>query len=377
MNIYGLVLAAGLSSRMGTLKAMLPLDGGSVLSNCVRSLLDGGVSEVFVVTGYKAKTVEPEVHKLGINSVYNPDYEQGMFSSVITGIHALPDDTSAFFVLPVDIPLVRSSTIRALTFDFNNSPVDILYPAFKGKRGHPPLISAKLIPEILQHDGNGGLRKILEKHDSNSREKNMPDLGILHDLDTPEDYTTALRFSRDKRFPLLEECEALWELSETPEGTQEHCKAVSKGACLITKALNATRKNGPLLDMDIVQSAALMHDVAKTRKNHETIGGNILAGYGFTGISEIVASHRDTKIDHNSPLTEKEMVFLADKFFKGTKLINLNKRYENTMCKWADDPEAAKAIKGRQERAENLMIRYENETKIKIMDLLSDQELIS
>ncbi|SDK37417.1 CTP:molybdopterin cytidylyltransferase MocA [Maridesulfovibrio ferrireducens] len=371
MKIYGLVLAAGLSSRMGKLKATLPLDEGTVLSNCIRSLLDGGVADVFVVTGHKAEEVESEVHKLGMHTVYNPDYENGMFSSVIAGVKALPDDVSAFLVLPVDIPLVRSSTVRALTFEFKDSPADIIYPAFKNERGHPPLISAKLIPEILLHDGTGGLRKVLERHDSGARNKNMPDLGILHDLDTPEDYTTALKFSRNKRFPLPEECESLWELAETPQTTQEHCKAVAKAACTMAKALNSARREGPLLDMDIVQSAALMHDVAKIRRNHEAKGGTLLAGYGFTGISDIVASHRDTKIDPTSPLTEKEIVFLADKLFEGSTLVTIKERYGKRISKWANDPDALKAIHGRLERAENLLTRYENEAGIKTSELLT------
>ncbi len=137
MKIYGLILAAGFSSRMGKLKALLPLDGCTVLSRCIRSLVNGGASDVFVVTGHKADKVGAEARVLGMHEIFNPDYAEGMFSSVRAGVQGLPGDTAAFLVLPVDIPLVRSSTIRALTFDYTSAPTDIIYPCFRGERGHP------------------------------------------------------------------------------------------------------------------------------------------------------------------------------------------------------------------------------------------------
>ncbi|NDV24352.1 DVU_1551 family NTP transferase [Desulfovibrio sp. JC022] len=369
MKIYGLILAAGFSSRMGKLKALLPLDGCTVLSRCIRSLVNGGASDVFVVTGHKADQVGSEANVLGMHEIYNPDYEQGMFSSVKAGVQELPNDADAFLILPVDIPLVRSSTIRALTFDYSSEPADIIYPCFRGERGHPPLISAKLIPEIMAHDGKGGLRTVLERHDKNARERNMPDLGILRDLDTPEDYEQARLISR-RRVPLPEECEALWELAETPLQTREHCKTVAEAACLMAKALNKARDNQKTLDLNVVKCAALMHDVAKLKRNHEAAGAAILAGYGFSGIADIVAAHRDTDIKPDSPLTEQEIVFLADKLFQGTNPVSLDQRYGKTLARWKDDPEAVAAINGRLARAKDLLQRYEQEAGLSVPELL-------
>lgn len=369
MKIYGLVLAAGYSSRMGKLKALLPLDGCTVLSRCIRLLVDGGASDVFVVTGHEAEKVGSEARILGMHEVFNPDYAEGMFSSIKAGVKALPDDTGAFLVLPVDIPLVRSSTVRALTFDYSADPADIIYPTFKGERGHPPLINAALIPEILAHDGTGGLRTILEKYEQTSRDRDMPDIGILRDLDTPKDYERACLISR-RRIPLPEECEALWEIAETPKQTREHCKTVADAACIMAEALNEARKHKKSLDLSTVHCAALMHDIAKLRRNHEAAGAAILAGYGFSGISEIVAAHRDTDIQPESPLTEQEIVFLADKLFQGTKLVSLSERYGKTLQRWSNDPAAVKAITGRLLRAEALLKRYEKEAGVKMPDYL-------
>ncbi|WP_320171273.1 DVU_1551 family NTP transferase [Maridesulfovibrio sp.] len=369
MKIYGLILAAGLSSRMGKLKALLPLDGSTVLSRCIRTLVDGGTSDVFVVTGHMADRVGAEAVSMGMHEVYNKDFEQGMFSSVKAGVKALPEDAAAFLVLPVDIPLIRPSTIRALTFDFVADPTDVIYPCFKGERGHPPLISAELIPEIIAHDGTGGLRTILEKHEDKARDRHMPDLGILRDLDTPADYDKACNISR-RRIPLPEECEALWELAETPLQTREHCKTVADAACLMAEALNTARNSNKPLDMSTVKSAALLHDVAKLKRNHEAAGAAILTGYGFSGIADIVAAHRDTDIKPESPLTEQEIVFLADKLFQGTRLVTLDERYGKTLERWKDDPEAVAAITGRLHRAKELLKRYEEEAKAEMPSYL-------
>lgn len=371
MKIYGLILAAGFSSRMGKLKALLPLDDSTVLSRCARSLVDGGASDVFVVTGHMSEKVGAAARTMDMHEVYNPDYEQGMFSSVKAGVKALPEDAAAFLILPVDIPLVRPSTVRALTFDFTASPTDVIYPCFKGERGHPPLINAELIPEILAHDGKGGLRTVLDRHEDKSRDRHMPDLGILRDLDTPADYDNACLISR-RRIPLPEECEALWELAETPQQTREHCKMVAKAACRMAKALNKARDFKKNLDLNTVQSAALLHDVAKLKRNHEAAGAAILTGYGFSGIADIVAAHRDTDIQPESPLTEQEIVFLADKLFQGTQRVSLSQRYGKTLQRWSDDPEAVEAITARLHRAESLLRRYEEEAGVKISDFLQD-----
>jgi putative nucleotidyltransferase with HDIG domain len=368
MKIYGLILAAGFSSRMGKLKAVLPLENSTVLALCARTLLDGGAQDVFVVTGHESQKIGAQARALGMHEVYNPGHSEGMFSSIKAGVKALPDDTSAFLLLPVDIPLVRPSTIRALTFDFCSSPVDIVYPCFNGERGHPPLINAELIPEILAYDGEGGLRAVLEKHEKNSRERHMPDVGVLRDLDTQDDYKKALAIS-NRSVPLPEECEALWELTGTPKQTREHCRMVARIAILMAEALNETRQNNNL-DLSKVESAALLHDVAKLNRNHEAAGAAILTGHGFTGVAKIVATHRDTDVKPESPLTEQEIVFLADKLVQGTELVSLATRYGKTLDRWKDDPEAVKAISDRLHRAEKLLQRYEQEAGIDVPEFL-------
>ena len=101
------------------------------------------------MVGHRQDEIKAGIKKRDITIVYNPDYEQGMFSSIQAGIRRLQTAPQAFFILPVDIPLVRPATIRRLMDAAAENPDKIIYPIFGGKRGHPPLIPSSLIPAIL------------------------------------------------------------------------------------------------------------------------------------------------------------------------------------------------------------------------------------
>ncbi len=118
----------------------------------------------------------------------NAQFEQGMFCSVQAGVNALRPGSEAFFVLPVDIPLVRTQTIRDLLKAYRGGGSKIVFPVFRGRRGHPPLVSAGYRNEILSYSGGDGLRGFFRKHDRDSKRAEVADEMILFDLDTPADY---------------------------------------------------------------------------------------------------------------------------------------------------------------------------------------------
>ncbi|SKA66779.1 DVU_1551 family NTP transferase [Desulfobaculum bizertense] len=360
MKIYGIVVAAGYSSRMGRLKALLPLGQRSVLERTVTALRDGGALDVFVVTGHEAERVAAAAQSCEAQVVHNPNFDSGMFSSIQAGVQALPKDCDAFFVLPVDIPLIRPCTIRALAMNFCERKAPVSIPCFQGQEGHPPLISATLIPAILAHGGTRGLRGVLSKFPHANLE--MPDYGILHDLDTPDQYAWAKKRFTQREIPLPEEVTALWELAGTPHNTRKHCKAVAECACELAKWLNASRTAHDTVSPELIRAAALLHDVAKGQRSHERAGGTLLAGYGFLQISDIVGAHKDSFLPEHAPITEKELVFLADKITRGTERVTLAERYDATLERWAHDPEAVAAISARKARAQKLLQRFEHET---------------
>jgi molybdenum cofactor cytidylyltransferase len=115
-----------------------------------------------------------------------------MFSSVQAGVRHLPSGLRAFFVLPGDMPLVQPATLTRLIAAWDAQPGGIVYPCYQGRRGHPPLIAAAYIPEILAEAPPDGLRELLARHAQDACEIAVTDRGIVVDFDTPEEYRHGL-----------------------------------------------------------------------------------------------------------------------------------------------------------------------------------------
>lgn len=184
-----IIIAAGYSSRMKAFKPLLPLGEGTVIEHGLKTFLDAGINNILVVLGYQGKKIEPLLEKNNISWVYNENYDQGMFSSVVTGVKALPTHCKGFFLLPVDIPLVKSSTIDEILTAYQQSEKHIIYPSYNRKKGHPPLISSYLYSKILAYDGSGGLKTLLKKYDQeHGQYVNVQDEGVILDMDYYEEY---------------------------------------------------------------------------------------------------------------------------------------------------------------------------------------------
>jgi CTP:molybdopterin cytidylyltransferase MocA len=113
-KIAALILSGGFSSRMPDFKPLLPVGETSALRRAIELFQKCGLSEILVVTGHRAADLGCELSQTRARAVFNPRYAEGMFSSVTAGVGALDADCKAFFILPVDVPLVRPSTIQAL-----------------------------------------------------------------------------------------------------------------------------------------------------------------------------------------------------------------------------------------------------------------------
>ncbi|MBF0549149.1 MAG: nucleotidyltransferase family protein [Deltaproteobacteria bacterium] len=198
-GIAALILAAGYSSRMGALKPLLPLGQSTALEEGVRRFRRAGIADIRVVTGHRAGEIAPVLDRLGVRQVFNPEYDKGMFSSIRAGLGTFGPDTEAFFLLPVDIPLIRPGTIAALVQAHSRHQVDVIYPCFEGRRGHPPLISMSCVAD-LPPDQAGGLRAFLAQHDGPVLDLEVLDEFILNDFDTPEDYHRLQLISIKRKF---------------------------------------------------------------------------------------------------------------------------------------------------------------------------------
>ena len=189
-----ILLAAGESSRMGQLKALLPWRGQSLLKHQVSALREGGADRVVVVLGHRADDLRPLLEgKDGVSWILNPDYLQGKTTSIRAGLSAL--DCAALEVillLNVDQPRDSADVARVLEVHRAHSYA-ITVPEYRGKGGHPIALSAALLPELLEVDEETqGIKAVVRRHSESVNRTPLDNPGILLDLNTPEQYQAAV-----------------------------------------------------------------------------------------------------------------------------------------------------------------------------------------
>ncbi len=190
--IYAVVLAAGESRRMGEAKQLLPFGGKTVLQTVVDRLLLTRADGVLVVLGCKQEEIRQTILDRDIRIVLNPDYREGMFSSVRSGISALPHDATAFVICLGDQPWVDPDVVDRLIQVHLKSGRGIVIPTCNGKRGHPTLISIHYRDEILGLSEEHGLKPLTRGHPEDTAEEETGASEILEDIDTPQDYQEAM-----------------------------------------------------------------------------------------------------------------------------------------------------------------------------------------
>lgn len=183
-----IVLAAGKSSRLQKFKPLLHLGNKTIIEHTVSSLYNI-CSDVFVVCGYRHGDIAEILSGFEkIKIILNKDYQPGMFSSVIEGVKHISSER--FFIIPADMPFVKEITYKELL----EVDSEIVIPSFNGKKGHPVLFSKKLIPELLNCSNVFSLKDFIAKKTFTIKEVN--DSGILIDIDTEDDYKTALNIAK-------------------------------------------------------------------------------------------------------------------------------------------------------------------------------------
>ena len=190
---YAILLAAGESSRMGQLKALLPWRGRPMLQHQTAALLDGGADGVVAVLGHRADELRPLLEgRPGVSWTLNPDYRQGKTTSIKAGLAAL--DVKAvddILLLNVDQPRSAGDIARILAAHrAGNCAVTV--PEYRGKGGHPIVLSAALLPELRQiSEETQGIKAIVRRRPEAVNRVALDNPEILLDLNTPEQYRAA------------------------------------------------------------------------------------------------------------------------------------------------------------------------------------------
>jgi len=185
--IAAIVLAAGLSRRMGQAKLLMPVGGRPIIRYVVESVLAGGVDSVWVVTGPDVEPIEAALAGFEVQIVVNPAPEEGQAGSVRTGIAALPPSVDAVLIALGDQPALAPSIIPALLAARRASPKLIVAPRYRDGQGNPVLFKREIFPELLRLTGDQGARPIIQK-DPTRVEWVELDLPMPPDVDTPGDY---------------------------------------------------------------------------------------------------------------------------------------------------------------------------------------------
>ncbi|CAN5748244.1 nucleotidyltransferase family protein [soil metagenome] len=198
--IAGIVLAAGRSRRMGQPKALLPAAGASFLRHVIEALRGGGCDPVLVVVAppvrVEAREIARAARDYGAEVVVNPSGELEQIDSLRTALHSLPDSVRAVVVTPVDFPLVRAETTRALVEAYRARRAPIVLPAYRGVHGHPVLFARDVFRELLTGSLPEGARSVVHAHRAELEEVTVHDEGVLQDVDTPADYRRLLETER-------------------------------------------------------------------------------------------------------------------------------------------------------------------------------------
>ena len=187
MTVAALLLAAGRASRMqGSHKLLAAFDGTALVRRAAEAALAGRPDRVVIVTGHRAEEIEAELAGLAVEIVRNPDYAEGMSTSLRAGIAALDPDCGGVVVMLADMPHVKGSDVRRLLDVFAETGSRAVVRAVSGgKRGNPVVLPRAAFAAVLRLEGDVGARNIIESAGLDVLDVEIGAAAHV-DVDTPE-----------------------------------------------------------------------------------------------------------------------------------------------------------------------------------------------
>ena len=183
-RIAAVILAAGASQRLGQPKQLIQVGGESLLRRTARFAVQAGCAPVWVVLGFAAEQMRPELQGLPVQALTNAHWSQGMASSLRSGVSAAQVSADAVLLLVCDQVRLSADHLSALVSHHRGGTGAITASEYGGTLGVPAIFSARLFSELLQIEGDRGAREVIDRHPADAQALSWPD-GAL-DLDGPE-----------------------------------------------------------------------------------------------------------------------------------------------------------------------------------------------
>jgi molybdenum cofactor cytidylyltransferase len=190
--IVGIILAAGEGKRIGKSKLNLPLGPKKVVEWVLEATKLSSLDKVILVVRPKDEEISKIGKKWGAEIVFNPDFYQGMSTTIQKALLKLDSqEVEGFFLILGDQPLISSAIINKLIKSFSPGKGEVVVPYFKNKRGNPVLFDICWKDELMAVTGDVGGRVLIKAHPEKVKRINVSDKAILFDIDKEEDYLKA------------------------------------------------------------------------------------------------------------------------------------------------------------------------------------------
>lgn len=174
---------------MGTPKALLNIGNTTFIQHIIETVESVGLTNNVVVLGFESQTIRETLSSFRGTIIVNEAWEQGQLSSIMAGLNVLEQiSCDGVLIYPVDHPMISATLIQKMLESFQVANKKVVIPTYKGKRGHPIIISADLFTEINNASLNVGLREVVRAHKVDICEVPTEEEGVLINIDTPKDY---------------------------------------------------------------------------------------------------------------------------------------------------------------------------------------------
>jgi len=189
-HVHAVLLAAGSSKRFGAgNKLLAEIKGEPLVRRVASALLASHAEEVVVVVGHEASKVASALKRLDVQRVFNADFEEGLASSLRSGIDALPAEARGAMIVLGDMPGITAKLVDRLIARFDKEGgLKIVYPENAGgEQGNPVIWPRAVFPELMALEGDRGAKALLQEHADDCVAVSVKGDAAFRDVDTPDD----------------------------------------------------------------------------------------------------------------------------------------------------------------------------------------------